>query len=424
MSTFYTALGAAGNFNEKVKDIEDEIEQKYSEIFSAVEVSKQNLLQKLRKIAELEDASKQLKHPGEALKLGFDKSVLEHIHACVNIHLSKEFRKSASFDPDEIPEAVFPRSGKDSLDISLEMKSSCSSLPTDSLSPYSTQSLTPILPTSYKKNSYPTIIAVSQGKADENLEKALGLAVHPTTMDIYIADGGNGAIKVYNKDGEFKFKFGSDGCNPYGITLYEDLVYITNWGISNFQVYNWEGAVVKMEEINILNKPRGITVDSEGNAYVCSTGNNIIVFITKDKHESKVFAAKHVFREPRDVKIHNGRIVVLDDDNPSLHFFTPQEVHQQSIVATFKQIVNPFAHAYIYDPAFFDMKSDGTILVTDRQRHYIKVYSPEGKYVTRIGKECEVTAGCFRDPEGIAIGADGRLYSVCNRRSKMLQIFC
>ena len=416
MAKFYTNLGG---FNDNVSDVEGEIERKYAEIFLAVEVSKQNVLQKLRKISELEDASKALKNPGEALKLGFDKTILEHVHACASIELSREFRKSVSIDTEQDPEPVFPGAGsKNSLDIPLEMKRSYSPLPSDS-----TESLSPILQTPHKKNFYPTTVALSQGSSDARLGKALGLAVHPITLDIYIADAGNGVIKVFDKEGEFKLKFGSDGCSPYGIALYNEFIYITNWGTKNFQIYNSEGSVVKKMEIQLLSLPRGLTVDTEGNTYVCSTAIHKVVFLTKETQVSRIFAAKHTFREPRDVTIHNGRIVVMDDDNPSLHFFTPQDVHQQSIVANFLQIVTPFAYAYIYDPAFFAMKSDGTIFVTDRQRHFVKIYSPEGKYVTRIGKECDVTTGCFKDPEGISIGTDGRIYTVCNRRSKMLQVF-
>ena len=419
MAKFYTALEGGSIFNQNVKNIENEIEKKYTQIHAAVEVSKQNLLQKLNKIEEMETSGRELKNPGQALKLGFDQSILEHLHTCVSIQLSKEFRKSVSIDQEEMPEAIFPRSSKDgNLDIPLEMKRSYSPLsPDSSLSPPA------IIPAQYRKNTHPTVVAVTQGKTDEAIERALGLAVHPTTLDIYIADAGNRAIKVFDKEGVFKIKFGGEDCNPYGIAISGDMVYVTNWGICNFQVYHCEGALLKKEEIGFLNKPRGLTVDEEGNAFVCSTASNKVVLIKKEKCYSKIFAQKHAFREPRDVKIHNGRIVVLDDDNPSLHFFTPQEVHQQSIVANFLQIVTPFTHAYIYDPAFFDMKPDGSILVTDRQRHYVKIFSPEGKYVTRIGKECEITTGCFKDPEGIAIGSDGRLYTVCNRKSKMLQVF-
>ena len=429
MAKFYTNLG--DGFNANVKDVEGEIEKRYAEVLSAVEVSKQNILQKLRKISEMEDASKTLKNPGEALKLGFDKSILEHIHTCASIQLSKEFRKSVSIDTEVEPEPVFPGVGsKNSLEIPLETKRSYSPLESDS-----TQSLAPILPTQHKKNFYPTTVALSQGNSDANLNKALGLAVHPITLDIYIADAGSTAIKVFNSEGEFKFKFGSEGCNPYGIAIHKECIYLTNWGTSfksslspsqtgdNFQIYNSDGKLVKKLELSLLSKPRGLTVDAEGNAYVCSTAIHKVVFITTETQASRIFAAKYTFREPRDVTIHNGRIVVLDDDNPSLHFFTPQDVHQQSIVANFLQIVTPFAYAYIYDPAFFAMASDGTIYVTDRQRHFVKIYSPEGKYVTRIGKECDVTTGCFRDPEGIAIGTDGRIYTVCNRKSKMLQVF-
>ena len=420
MAKFYTTAEGGSIFTQNVRNIENEIEKRYTEIHVAVDVSKQNLLQKLNKIEEMETAGKELKNPGEALKLGFDQSILEQIHTCVSIQISKEFRKSASLDQGEVLESIYPKSKEGNLDIPLQMKKSYSPLSSDSsLSP------SPIfpVPAQYKKNMHPTVVAVAQGKTDDTIDRALGLAVHPTSWDIYIADAGNRAIKVFDKEGMFKFKFGGEDCNPYGIALSADTVYVTNWGISNFQVFHSEGALLKREEIGLLNKPRGITVDEEGNAFVCSTASNKVVLVNKEKYESKVFAAKHAFREPRDIKIHNGRIVVLDDDNPSLHFFTPQEVHLQSIVATFLQIVTPFAHAYIYDPAFFDMKPDGTIFVTDRQRHYVKIYSPEGKYVTRIGKECDVTTGCFKDPEGIAIGSDGRIYTVCNRRTKMLQVF-
>ena len=159
-----------------------------------------------------------------------------------------------------------------------------------------------------------------------------GIAVHPTTGQIFVADGGNNRIQVFNNDltysqtislgnlrslkypydvsfdnegclyivergndcitkvtaaGQFVKSFSSQGVapghlnNPAYLTINTNMVYVSDADNHRISIFDTNGNFLHcfgekgIDEGN-FNSVCGITVDMLGNLYICDTSNNSI----------------------------------------------------------------------------------------------------------------------------------------------------
>ncbi|WP_053001287.1 6-bladed beta-propeller [Kosmotoga pacifica] len=109
---------------------------------------------------------------------------------------------------------------------------------------------------------------------------------------VYVADGANCRIQVFNNFGEYLFEWGEPGAgpgqfmNPHGIDLSpygvpEPLVYVADSGNNRIQIFSMEGEFIA--EIGRWGTapgefidPYGVAVDFEGNIYVADSANQRI----------------------------------------------------------------------------------------------------------------------------------------------------
>jgi len=99
---------------------------------------------------------------------------------------------------------------------------------------------------------------------------------------LYVVDGGNFRVEVFNPDGSFKFKFGSVGrlpgqfARPKGIaTDPQGNIYVVDTAFGNFQIFNPKGQLLmfignrgEAAEPGKYMLPAGIAVDEDGRIYV------------------------------------------------------------------------------------------------------------------------------------------------------------
>ena len=160
-----------------------------------------------------------------------------------------------------------------------------------------------------------------------------GIAVHPTTGQIFLADKVNNRIQVFNSDltyftsfgqrhksmfrfpsdvtfdnegylyvvdrdhsriikltstGQYISQIGSQGsnpgqlCRPSSITIDNNLVYVSDWGNDRISIFDTNGCFIRCfgkqgSGEGEFNRACGITIDSLGNLYVCDAGNNRLV---------------------------------------------------------------------------------------------------------------------------------------------------
>ena len=111
----------------------------------------------------------------------------------------------------------------------------------------------------------------------------MSIAIYSETNDIYVCDGGNNRVQVFNESLEFLFTF-SDKMNlPRGICINLNRVYVTQFIIAHsLTIYSTEGKYIESvgKEGNKgleFNYPTGVAVSTVNNLiYICEFRNNRI----------------------------------------------------------------------------------------------------------------------------------------------------
>ncbi|XP_015593556.1 brain tumor protein [Cephus cinctus] len=201
-----------------------------------------------------------------------------------------------------------------------------------------------------------------------------GVAVNAQN-DIIVADTNNHRIQIFDKEGRFKFQFGECGKRD-GQLLYPnrvavvrtsgDIIVTERSPTHQIQIYNQYGQFVRKFGANILQHPRGVTVDSKGRIVVveCKV-MRVIIFDQAGNVLQKFGCSKHL-------EFPNG--VVVNDK---------QE-----------------------------------IFISDNRAHCVKVFNYEGSYLRQIGGE-----GITNYPIGVGINAAGEILIADNHNNFNLTIF-
>jgi tripartite motif-containing protein 2/3 len=201
-----------------------------------------------------------------------------------------------------------------------------------------------------------------------------GVAVNAQN-DIIVADTNNHRIQIFDKEGRFKFQFGECGKRD-GQLLYPnrvavvrtsgDIIVTERSPTHQIQIYNQYGQFVRKFGANILQHPRGVTVDNKGRIIVveCKV-MRVIIFDQSGNVLQKFGCSKHL-------EFPNG--VVVNDK---------QE-----------------------------------IFISDNRAHCVKVFNYEGVYLRQIGGE-----GITNYPIGVGINAAGEILIADNHNNFNLTIF-
>jgi glucose/arabinose dehydrogenase/plastocyanin len=137
------------------------------------------------------------------------------------------------------------------------------------------------------------------GAARDKLLGPAGIAVDPSSGNVYVADTGNNRIQVFSSNGTYMSKWGRFGgshngslSHPQGIAIdQEGNVYVADTGNNRIQVFSSNGTYMSKwgqygTTDGMLRSPAGIAVDpSSGNVYVADT----------DNHRIQVFSSNGTF---------------------------------------------------------------------------------------------------------------------------------
>ena len=203
---------------------------------------------------------------------------------------------------------------------------------------------------------------------------------------IYVVDGVNQKIKVFNSGGAFLFDFGSQGSGP-----------------GEFQY------------------PLGIDIDRSGRVYVADSGNHRVQVLTRDGgyiHEIKLQGTGAHPADPTDVVVDDNlnRCYVVDNDNHRILVYNAVSLKRIAVYgqagAEKRQFRYPFQIA---------LDKAGYLYIVDVINTRVQVLNPDGLFVTFIG-DWGVEAGEFFRPKGIAIDRNGRVY-VSDSYIGVIQVF-
>jgi DNA-binding beta-propeller fold protein YncE len=189
--------------------------------------------------------------------------------------------------------------------------------------------------------------------------------------DLYVLDGVNHRVVVYDDTGKFRFKFGSRG-NGLGQLLF----------------------------------PLGITTAPDGKVYVADSGNHRFQIFSVDGNPLKVVplpsTASGVPPDPTDIAVDmiRAQLYVVDNDNHKLHVYNLSNNSFEQVWGGPGQGRRQFRF-----PFLIDTSSQGYVLVVEPINTRVQVLNSNGKFVCFIGAWGVKQGQLFR-PKGVVAFED------------------
>ena len=262
----------------------------------------------------------------------------------------------------------------------------------------------------YSLKKQPVLAVGKKGTANNELNAPRGLALDEPNQLIYIADYWNSRIQVVSFAGKFLKRFGQGILKqPWGIAVTEDNVFVTDNGLhALLQFGKKDYKLVKRTGTEgggegQLDYPRGLCIDYNGDVYVADYWNYRVSVFSKDLNFLKHLGTQQL-KTPRDVKVTPNSVVVLDFSPNCIHFFSRGGDLLRSCVTQGED-------GMVYDPEFFCLDAVGNILITDSNRHSIKILSPSGQLIHEIGKR-GIGRGELFYPSGICLSQTENIFVV------------
>ena len=269
----------------------------------------------------------------------------------------------------------------------------------------------------------PSVAVGKEGSAPGELNGPRCVTIKQASGHIYVADRRNSRIQIFSETGECLNQFGDQHLKePWGILIYQDSIFVTDMGfhaifrfkLSNLTMIKRVGK--KGSGKKEFNLPRQLAISPNQLLYVPDDSNNRLQILSTDL----VFqdSLRHpTMTQPVDVKFTNNEMFVLSrEDNPCIHVFTLSGEKSRSLV-TRGGIEMQVSGAY-----FFCLDVLNNIVISDCSAHDIKVFSPAGDLLHKIGQEGH-QAGMFYYPYGFAILNNTKLVCVSENENFGFQIF-
>ena len=276
----------------------------------------------------------------------------------------------------------------------------------------------------YKKKGVPLAVF---GKNGNERSKKPGIFANPEgiTVDIdtnlfYICDFSNDRIQVFDKMFRFLSSFSEKMDHPCGICILKERIYVTQSKGCSLNIYSLQGKLLntvgkkgngKLE----FKDPRGVAVSTEWRRiYICEFGNNRVQCLNLNLSFNCFISD---IDRAKDVKLTAEEIVVLCSESPCIKIYN--ESHQLS-----RQIISKGEDNddQVRSPNRFLLDSDLNIILTDRLRHCVCIFSYTGTLIHKFGKEGE-EKGEFFEPIGITLDSEGRIVVISHNPNHCIQLF-
>jgi DNA-binding beta-propeller fold protein YncE len=240
---------------------------------------------------------------------------------------------------------------------------------------------------------------------------------------IYVVDGVNHRIKVFNETGDFKFSFGGKGTSqgtfdtPVGITVDSSgQVYVADTGNQRIQIFTSDGKVkhqiaLTSENVKRSRDPVDVAVDeSLKRLYVSDNDNHqLLVYTLPDNKPLSLWGSEgsgmQQFRYPFLMSSdNNGSVFIVDVFNTRV-----QQWRGNSGLSSIGEWGVDLGQ--LYRPKGVCVDKKGLVFVSDSVLGVIQMFSSDGDFKAVLGTE-EGEVLKWKTPMGITVDSRQRLYVV------------
>jgi tripartite motif-containing protein 2/3 len=219
----------------------------------------------------------------------------------------------------------------------------------------------------------------SQGKQDDQLNLPTGFCLD-SNDDIVIADTNNDKIKIFNKDGKFKWMFGINGEKegqlvfPRKVALFKNKNFVvSDWGKvrTRIQVFDSRGKYlngVKLECIDIL---AGLCVSDENEIVAIESVSPTVYIFDGDSLDlpKHYFNCSQHIREPSDIAVKGNNIFICDYKGHNVKSFNKNGDYLRTFGG---EDITPF-------PSGIDINDEGDIYVGNSHSNQFHITIFESK---------------------------------------------
>ena len=274
----------------------------------------------------------------------------------------------------------------------------------------------------YKEKGNPVMVAGKHGKGTSSTPREFyypkSIAIDSETNNIYVCDGGNNRVQVFNESLEFLFTLSNEMNLPIGICINLNRVYITHIRASSLTVYSTEGKYIQSvgkegtKELEFI-RPNGVAVSTVNNLiYICDWWNNRIQCLNLNLTFNSFIPKVNL---PRDIKLTPQDIVVLTEGSPCIQFY---DYSHQLI----RQIITRGEGNQVTNPVYFCLDREFNILITDYSANTVLIFSNRGELLHKLGRRGK-GRGNFISPTGIATDREDTIIVVSQNPKHCIQIF-
>jgi len=253
------------------------------------------------------------------------------------------------------------------------------------------------------------------GKAQFNSPHGFCLGMEE---EIIVADTNNHRIVIFDKNGDFKYAFGSPGREegqlwyPRKVTVMRDsgkfVVCDRGSERSRMQIFNKSGHFVKKISIRYIDIVAGLAITQDGEIVAVDSVSPTVFRIKESGDLNKWFDCSDFMREPSDIAISGNEYFVCDFKGHCVCVFSDEGTFMRRIGG--ENITN--------FPNGIDVSDAGDVLVGDSHgnRFHIAVFARDGEMVSEF--ECpyvKVSRCC-----GLKITSEGFVVTLAKNNHHVL----
>jgi len=193
----------------------------------------------------------------------------------------------------------------------------------------------------------------------------------------------------------------------------------TGWGqLLVFDEANHNFAMWGESGAGLLKRPTGVAVDAQDNVYVADAAAARVVSFKPDGTFLRAYGRAGELTRPGGLAVdqRNKWLYVIDVGQHQVAVYDLEGTQRLRVIGKRGDGDSDFNF-----PTFVAVGSDGNLFVMDSFHFRVKVFDPQGKYLSGFG--CNGTSlGCFSRAKGIDLDSEGHIY-VVDAAFNVVQIF-